>query len=108
MYENYVGEDYEAMLKRLTEGAGTIREEFSLDEFMKTLEDEYLDFQIGRALLAFMAENIDEDDYKELAQKLVTIMPGFLKTGIFYLLWDIFETLGRHIKEKPVQSIRVC
>jgi len=108
MYENYVGEDYEAMLKRLTEGTGATREEFSLDEFMKTLEDEYLDFQIGRALLAFMAENIDEDDYKELAQKLVAIMPGFLKTGNFYLLWDIFETLGRHTKEKPVQSIRAC
>jgi hypothetical protein len=106
MYENYVGEDYEAMLKRLTESPATAREQFSIEEFSKTLEDEYLDFQIGRALLAFMAENIDEDDYKELAHKLIAIMPGFLKTGNFFLLWDIFETLRKHTTEKPVKAIR--
>jgi hypothetical protein len=106
MYEDYVGEDYEAMLKRLTEGPGVSQEQFSIEEFSKTLEDEYLDFQIGRALLAFMAENIDEEDYKELAQKLIAIMPGFLKTGNFFLLWDIFETLRRHTTEKPVKAIR--
>lgn len=106
MYENYVGEDYEAMLKRLTEGSGGAQEEFSLEEFTKTLEDDHLDFQIGRAILAFMTENIDEDDYKELAQKLMDIMPGFLKTGNFFLLWDIYETLRRHMMEKPVKGIR--
>ncbi len=106
MYENYVSEDYEAMLKRLTEGSERSQEKFSLEEFKKTLEDDYLDFQIGRALLAFMAENIDEEDYKELAQKLMTIAPGFLKTGNFFLLWDIFETLRKHTMEKPVKGIR--
>jgi len=106
MYENYVTEDYEAMLKRLTQDASASKDPFSLEVFAKTLEDDYLDFQIGRALLAFMEENIDEEDYKELSYKLVALMPGFLQTGNFYLLWDFFETLRRHATEKPVKGIR--
>lgn len=105
-YEEYVTEDYEAMLKRLTEGTGALGEQLPLEEYAKTLEDDYLDFQIGRALLAFMEENIDEEDYKEFSKKLVTIMPGFLQTGNFHLLWDIFETLRRHTTEKPIKGVR--
>ncbi len=107
-YEEYVSEDYEAMLKRLTEGHGASGEVLPVEEYAKTLEDDHLDFQIGRALLAFLEEDIDEDDYKEFAQKLVTIMPGFLTTGNFVLLWDIFETLKRHATEKPLPGIRAC
>ncbi len=105
-YEEYVSEDYEAMLKRLTDGPGMGAEMLPIEEYAKTLDDEHLDFQIGRALLAFMEENIDEEDYKEFANKLITIMPGFLQTGNFHLLWDIFESLRRHMTEKPVKGIR--
>jgi len=106
MYEDFVAEDYEAMLRRLTQDARTSREQFSLEVFAKTLEDDYLDFQIGRALLAFMEENIDEDDYKELSQKLIALMPSFLQTGNFFLLWDFYETLRKHTTEKSIKGIR--
>lgn len=105
-YEDYVTEDYEALLKRLSEGPGASAQQLPLEEYEKTLEDDYVDFQIGRAVIAFMEENIDEEDYKELAQKIVALIPGFLHTGNFYLLWDIFETLRRHTTEKPVKGIR--
>lgn len=107
-YEEYVSEDYEAMLRRLTEGHGAGGEVLPVEEYAKTLEDDHLDFQIGRALLAFLEEDIEEEDYKEFARKLVTIMPGFLLTGNFVLLWDIFETLKRHATEKTLPGIRAC
>jgi len=105
-YEEYVSEDYEAMLKRLTEGVASGGEQFPVEEFAKSLEDEHLDFQIGRALLAFLEEDIDEEDYVEFARKLAAIMPGFLVTGNFILLWDISETLRKHATEKSAKGIR--
>ncbi len=105
-YEEYVSVEYKAMLKQLSEGVAVTAEPFPLEDYLKTLEDDRLDFQIGRALLAFLEENIDEEDYKELTQKLVAIMPQFLDTGNFELLWDVFETLRRHAAEKPVKGIR--
>ncbi len=83
-------------------------EEFPLEEHIKSLEDEHLDFQIGRALLAFLEENIDEEDYKEFAQKIVALMPQFLETGNFELLWRILDALRRHSTDKPHQGIRDC
>jgi hypothetical protein len=105
-YEEYVSDEYQAMLKQLSEGVAASVEPFPLDDYLKTLEDDRIDFQIGRALLAFLEENIDEEDYREFAQKLVAIMPQFLESGNFELLWDIFETLRRHAAEKPVKGIR--
>jgi hypothetical protein len=106
-YEDYVSKDYDAMLRQMSAGAAVARSDFPLEEHKKSLEDARLDFQIGRALLAFMEENIEEEDYKEFTQKLITIMPGFLETGNFELLWDISETLRRHTTEKPVKGIRM-
>jgi hypothetical protein len=105
-YEEYVSGDYQAMLKSLTETASDLGEQIPVEEYSRTLEEDHLDFQIGRALIAFMEENIDEEDYREFAKKLVAIMPGFLRTGNFTLLWDIFDTLRRHTAEKPVKGIR--
>jgi HEAT repeat protein len=105
-YEEYVPADYAAMLRQMTESPVVVTAEFPLEEHEKTLEDVYLDFQIGRALLAFMEEEIEEEDYKEFAAKLVAIAPGFLETGNFELLFDISDTLRRHASEKPVQGMR--
>lgn len=105
-YEQYVSKDYEALLKNLSEEVGSKPENFPIDEYAKTLEDAHLDFQIGRALLAFMEEKLDEEDYREFAAKLITIVPQFLETGNFELLWDISETLRRHGIDKPVKGIR--
>ncbi|HSQ78765.1 MAG TPA: HEAT repeat domain-containing protein, partial [Nitrospirota bacterium] len=83
-----------------------VTEGFFLEEHAKTLEDSHLDFQIGRALLAFMEEDIEEEDYKEFAAKLVAIAPEFLETGNFELLFDISDTLRKHASEKTAQGIR--
>jgi HEAT repeat protein len=105
-YEEYVSDDYQTMLRKLSEGHAGDVDQFPLDEHIRSLEDEHLDFQIGRALLAFLEENIDEVDYKEFAQKIVALMPQFLETGNFELLLRILEALRRHSTDKPVQGIR--
>jgi len=105
-YEQYVSKDYETLLKNLSEGVGPGPENFPLDAYVKTLEDAHLDFQIGRALLAFMEEKLDEEDYREFAAKLIALVPQFLVSGNFELLWDISETLRRHGTDKPVKGIR--
>ncbi|OGW39627.1 MAG: hypothetical protein A2X58_02040 [Nitrospirae bacterium GWC2_56_14] len=107
-YEQYVSKDYDALLKNLSGDAGAKLEGFPVDEYAKTLEDAHLDFQIGRALLAFMEEKLDEEDYREFANKLIAIVPQFLETGNFELLWDISETLRRHGTDKPNKCIREC
>ena len=105
-YEEYVSADYDAMLKQMTEAPLAVSADFPLEEYAKTLEDARLDFQIGRALLAFMEENIEEEDYKEFGEKLIAVVPQFLETGNFELLFDISETLRRHAAEKPAPGIR--
>ena len=106
-YEEFVSDEYQTMLKQLSNEVTVTAEPFPVEGYLKTLEDERLDFQIGRALLAFLEENIEEEDYREFAKKLIAIMPQFLDSGNFELLWDIFETLRRHTAEKPVHGIRV-
>jgi len=105
-YEEYVTDDYQTMLRNLSESSPAAVEQFPLADQLQSLEDEHLDFQIGRALLAFLDENIEEEDYKEFAHKITAIMPQFLETGNFEMLWDILETLRRHSTDKPIQGIR--
>jgi hypothetical protein len=105
-YEEYVTDDYQLMLRNLSKSSPAALEQFPLAEQLQSLDDEHIDFQIGRALLAFLEENIEEEDYKEFAQKIVAISPQFLETGNFEMLWDIVETLRRHSTDKPVQGIR--
>lgn len=104
-YEEYVSADYDAMLKRMSE-APPATGDFPLEEYQKELEDGRLDFQIGRALLAFMEEDLEEEDYKEFALKVTAIVPGFLDTGNFELIVDISDTLRRHGMDKHAPGIR--
>ncbi len=109
-YEQYVTTDYDATLKHLTEHitpAGvTTAEGFSPAEYTESLNDDLLDFQIGRALLAFMEEEIEADDYREFCGKLVTVVPGLLDSGNFALLLDVLETLRRQGREKAHPDVR--
>ena len=105
-YEKYVSDDYQTMLKRFSEDHMAAVGEFPLKEYLQSLEDGCLDLQIGRALLAFLEENIDEEDYREFAQKIVALMPQFLETGNFEILCDIVETVRRHSTDKPAAGIR--
>jgi hypothetical protein len=107
-YEEYVPREYEAMLRQMTASSSAVDDPFPLEEELKTLEDGNLDFQIGRALLAFLEEDLSEEDYREFAGKLAAVAPGFLETGNFELLFDISESLRRHALEKPVEGIRAA
>jgi hypothetical protein len=95
------------MLKGLTEGAFVPTGQFPVEKYLPELEDNHLDFQIGRALLAFMEEHIDDEDYEEFAKKLIAIVPGLLDTGNFVLLLDIVQTLFRHSREKASARVRL-
>jgi hypothetical protein len=109
-YEQYVSADYDATLKHLadhvTPAGVSMVEGFSAAEYTDSLNDDLLDFQIGRALLAFMEENIEEEDYREFCRKLATVVPGLLDSGNFALLLDVLETLRRQNREKPKAELR--
>jgi len=105
-YEDYVPDAYQAMLDQVKQPVTGAAASFPLEEHLKSLDDSRLDSQIGRALIAFLDENLEEDDYREFVKKLTAIVPGFLETGNFELLWDISETLRRHTTDKPVKAIR--
>lgn len=111
-YEEYVETEYDQLLKRASERAEAMAassaERFPVADYLKTLKDEHLDFQIGRALIAFMEEKIDAEDYKEFARKLSTLVPDLLASGNFVLLLDILTTLRWHMSDKQDPTIRAA
>jgi HEAT repeat protein len=111
-YEGYVEKEYDDILKnvsgRAETMAATAKDHFPVDEYLKELDDQHLDFQIGRAVLAFMEENIDEEDYREFSKKLVAIVPDMLVSGHFPLLLDTLQTLRWHLSDKKSEGIRAC
>jgi HEAT repeat protein len=111
-YEGYVEKEYDDILKnvsgRAETMAATAKDHFPVDEYLKELDDQHLDFQIGRAVLAFMEENIDEEDYREFSKKLVAIVPDMLVSGHFPLLLDTLQTLRWHLSDKKSEAIRAC
>jgi hypothetical protein len=111
-YEGYVEKEYDDILKsvsgRAETMAATAKDRFPVEEYIKELDDQHLDFQIGRAVLAFMEENIDEEDYREFSKKLVAIVPDMLVSGHFPLLLDTLQTLRWHLSDKKNEGIRKC
>jgi HEAT repeat protein len=111
-YETYVEKEYDDILKSVSERAvamaATVGDRFPIDEYLTNLDDQHLDFQIGRAVLAFMEENIDEEDYREFSKKLVAIVPDMLVSGHFPLLLDTLQTLRWHLSDKKSEGIRAA
>jgi len=109
-YEEYVETEYDQLLKGVSGKAESMASSkafaFPLEEHLKTLEDEHLDFQIGRALLAFMEEKIDAEDYQEFAKKLAVTVPDLLTSGNFALLLDILQALRWHMTDKKDDAVR--
>jgi hypothetical protein len=109
-YEHYVEEEYERLLKGVAERAEAMAASrtarFPVRDYLPAFEDEHLDFQIGRALVAFMEERIDEEDYGEFAKKLISLAPDLLKSGNFALLIDILTTLRWHLTDKQQEGVR--
>ena len=109
-YETYVEKEYDDILKNVSERAeamaATAGDRFPIDEYVKSLDEQQLDLQIGRAVLAFMAENIDDEDYDAFAKKLVAIVPDMLASGHFALLLDTLQTLRWHLSDKKTDGMR--
>lgn len=111
-YEQYVVADYDSMLKNVAVTAESMAASPALrlpaEEINQALDDTHLDFQIGRALLAFMEERIDEEDYREFAKKLGGLLTDLLESGNFILLLDALESLRRHGREKEQEGIKAA
>lgn len=109
-YESYVPADYEEMLRRKTGDVDVNGEidarEFVLEEETKILEDERLNLQVHRLLLALMDEDLNEDEYRELSTSITETIPQFLLLGQFPILIDIIEAYRRHVKEKSSGTIK--
>ncbi|MGA1845270.1 MAG: HEAT repeat domain-containing protein [bacterium] len=109
-HEEYVEAEYEAMLSNLVRrqpGAQTVEGEgFLVDEHLESLKEDHLDFQIARALLAFMNEDIGEEEYEDFSRTLLTSVDALLQSGRFEFLNEVIMTLLRHGIEKKQHHIR--
>lgn len=106
-YESYVSNEYAAELQRMS-GAGRAAATggFPIDEYVASMTEERLDYQIGRVLLGFLDEEIGDDDYGEFLKKIVANIPELLRSGQFALLHDTYETLRLHAREKKSLTIK--
>jgi hypothetical protein len=109
-YEHYVPEDYSRLLKKAADDSSSAEEpdesQFPLQEHLKTLTYEHIDFQICQVIHSLMDEEIVEEDYFACSRKLATAIPELLKAGQFLFLTSVMETLRRHAREKPIENIR--
>ncbi len=108
-YETYVSNEYEDTLRRLGSGKASVvvpAGTFPIDEYVASMAEERLDYQIGRVLLGFIDEDIGDDDYGEFLKKIVSNVPELIRTGQFALLHDTFEMLRLHSREKGSPVIR--
>ncbi|MGA1796503.1 MAG: HEAT repeat domain-containing protein [bacterium] len=109
-HEEYVEAEYESMLSNLVRrqpGARTVEGEgFRIDEHLESLKEDHLDFQIARALLAFMNEDIEEEEYEDFSRTLLTSVEALLQSGRFEFLNDVIMTLLRHGIEKQQKHIQ--
>jgi hypothetical protein len=108
-YENYISGEYDNVLKRLATRQTTAAPSsgtFPIDEYSASMTDEKLDYQIGRVLLGFIDEEIEDDDYGEFLKKVISNIPELLKTEQLSLLHDTFETLRLHSREKRSLTIK--
>ncbi len=100
-YEHFVEKAYRDMLRDLSDRTNiekTDDETFNLEEHQKTLEDNYLDFQIARILTAFMEEDIEPEEYLDYSKRIISISQKVNLEGpqYFSFLKEIFLTFQMH------------
>lgn len=109
-YEKYVPEDYDRLLKKVAttplSGEEGAEPPFPVDEYLKTLTYEAVDFRICRIIHSLIDEKIAEEEYLACLGKLARSIPELLKGGQFPFLTSLMETLHRHAREKPGEPIR--
>jgi hypothetical protein len=109
-YEKYVPEDYDRILKKAAatpfSGEGGDESPFPVDEYLKTLTHEAVDFRICRFIHSLMDRQITDEEYFACYGKLTRSIPELLRGGQFPFLTSLMETLHRHAREKPSEPIR--
>jgi hypothetical protein len=109
-HEEYVPEKYDQLLKKLSGASSTAddiaEDAFPLSVYLKTLDDEYIDFRICKLVLALMEEEADEENYLAYSTRLALVIPDLLKKGQISFLISAIETLRRHGQENASEKIR--
>jgi hypothetical protein len=109
-YEEYIPGKYDQLLKKMSGESSTAdnldQDGFPLSEYLKTLDDEYIDFSIGKMLLALMEEETDEENYLAYSARLALFIPELLKNGEFSFLISVIETFRRHEQQNTPEKIR--
>ena len=109
-HEEYVPEKYDQLLKKMSGESSTAddvaEDAFPLSAYLKTLDDEYIDFRICKLVLALMEEEDDEENYLAYSTRLALFIPDLLKKGQFSFLISVIETLRRHGQENISEKIR--
>ena len=109
-HEEYIPEKYDQLLKKLSGASSTAddvaEDAFPLSVYLKTLDDEYIDFRICKLVLALMEEEVDEENYLAYSTRLALVIPDLLKKGQFSFLISVIETFRRHGQENASEKIR--
>ncbi len=109
-YEKYVPEDYDRLLKKAaaTSFSGEASDEppFPVDEYLKTLTHEAVEFRICRLIHSLMDDQITDEEYFACSGKLARSIPELLKGGQFSFLTSLMETLHHHARDKSGEPIR--
>jgi len=109
-HEDYVVEEYDDVLKKLTDSSPvepeTKHTDFSIDDYLITLEDQHLNSRIARILIGFMNGNIDLEEYKAYADKLEHIGEDCFDPPDFSLLLHILKIFSTHQKKKNDEKVR--
>jgi hypothetical protein len=109
-HEKYVPEKYDQLLKKLSGESSTtdaiVEETFPLSQYLKSLDDEYIDVRLCKLILALMEEEADEKNYLAYSTRLALFIPDLLKKGQFSFLISVTETLRRHGQKNASEKIR--
>ena len=109
-HEKYIPEKYDRMLKKLSKTPSTAddvaEDAFPLSIYLKTIDDEYIDFRICKLMLTLMEEETDEENYLAYSTRLALIIPDLLKKGQFSFLISVIEILRRHEQKNTSEKIR--
>ncbi len=108
-YKEFVSKGYQDTLEKLSSTDSGARnaapEGFSIGLHLATMEEDHLNTQLVQAILIFMKEAEDEE-YEQLADKLMSFTFQLPEEGAFTLLHVIAETLMQHTTEKQSQASR--
>ncbi|MGA1826074.1 MAG: HEAT repeat domain-containing protein [bacterium] len=111
-YNEYIISEYGSMLDYLSKQPGNeIHKDlntFPIDEYIKTLDDSFLDTRVARVLITFMNDDtIEVNEYNQYAEKLVSLLDALLEMGDFSFLLEIIKTFTQHSTKNPHADIRL-